>query len=221
MPGVARTLTECVALTGIAVPVLSPSTAPSWAARALDLTIVIAALALASVRPGQPSYRYASSLLTIPAIACWLATLHVQLLEAHTWSGAVVLLPIGFAARRQRLSSRALSSWLAYGPGIALMLLPSTAIAITQSGVTRPACLAAVAIATVVAGVRWRLQAPIELGAVTLTILALDAAWPLLSEEPKWLTAGIAGLVLLWLGATAERRLDGARDFLGRLLHLD
>jgi hypothetical protein len=55
-------------------------------------------------------------------------------------------------------------------------------------------------------GARARLQAPPVLGAVTLVVLGVDAVWPVATQLPRWATIGAAGL-LLWLGATAERRL--------------
>ena len=63
----------------------------------------------------------------------------------------------------------------------------------------------------VLAGARARLQAPLVLGAVTLIGLAGDAALPVAARLPRWAVIGGTGLLLLWLGATADRRLARLR----------
>ena len=42
-----------------------------------------------------------------------------------------------------------------------------------------------------------------------------------MSFEIRWATIGAAGLLLLWLGATAERRLGQLREFRQRLQGLE
>jgi hypothetical protein len=50
------------------------------------------------------------------------------------------------------------------------------------------------------------------LGGGTLLLLGLDAVGPLAAQLPRWVTIGAAGLLLLWLGTTAERRLARLRE---------
>jgi uncharacterized membrane protein AbrB (regulator of aidB expression) len=83
-------------------------------------------------------------------------------------------------------------------------------------GAARPLLLTAGALLVVLAGARARLQAPLVLGAVTLVALGVDAVWPVAAQLPRWATIGAAGL-LLWLGATAERRLARLRELRRRL----
>jgi hypothetical protein len=45
-----------------------------------------------------------------------------------------------------------------------------------------------------------------ELGAATLLVLGIDNLGPVVAQLPRWITLGVAGLLLLWLGTTAERR---------------
>lgn len=84
-------------------------------------------------------------------------------------------------------------------------------MAVDESGLTRPLLLSGAALLVLLAGARARLQAPLVLGAVTLLALAADAALPVAARLPRWATIGATGLLLLWLGATAERRLAGLR----------
>jgi hypothetical protein len=70
-------------------------------------------------------------------------------------------------------------------------------------------------------GARGRLQAPLVLGAVTLVGLAADTALPVAARLPRWASIGGAGLLLLWLGATAERRLARLRDLRRQLAGLE
>jgi hypothetical protein len=75
----------------------------------------------------------------------------------------------GLAARR---GPRPPGSWLAYGPGLALALLPSLVLAVDGHGLARPLLLSGGALAVLLAGARARLQAPLVLGAGTLVGLA-------------------------------------------------
>jgi hypothetical protein len=129
--------------------------------------------------------------------------------EAYTLPAAAVALAAGAALRRGRTRP---SSWLAFGPGLALALLPSLGLAIDRGGVARPLLLTGGALLVVLAGAGARLQAPLVLGAGTLVVLGLDAALPVAAQLPRWVTIGAAGLLLLWLGATAERRLARLRE---------
>jgi hypothetical protein len=49
------------------------------------------------------------------------------------------------------------------------------------------------------------------IGAVTLAFVGIDAVAPTAAELPRWIPLGAAGLLLLWFGATAERRLTQVR----------
>jgi uncharacterized membrane protein AbrB (regulator of aidB expression) len=91
-------------------------------------------------------------------------------------------------------------------------LLPSLAAAVGDDGTARPLLLTGAALLAVLAGARARLQAPLVLGGGTLLVLGLDAVGPVAAQLPRWVTIGAAGLLLLWLGATAERRLARLRE---------
>lgn len=62
-----------------------------------------------------------------------------------------------------------------------------------------------------VAGVVFRWQAPVVLGALALAIVAVAQLAPYAVGLPRWLTFGAVGLALLVLGARYEQRRRNAR----------
>jgi hypothetical protein len=166
--------------------------------------ICLGALALADHRLGYPS---GAALLA----ATWvqLGTAGVTVPEAYTAPAAAAALVLGLMRRR---TAGVESSWVAYGPGLALALLPSLAATLQLAErPVRTALLAAVALAVTLAGARGRLQAPLVAGAGTLAVLALYELGPAVllwvGGLPRWIPIAVVGTVLLTVGATYERRL--------------
>jgi hypothetical protein len=114
-----------------------------------------------------------------------------------------------------RGSGRGPGSWSAYGGGLVLVLVPSLFRALTDPGLVRPLLLGAVALAVLLIGVRHRLAAPLALGGGVLAADALVQLSPYLAAAyaavPRWVAIGAAGLALLALGVTYERRLRELR----------
>jgi hypothetical protein len=204
---------------------------PRWLAA--SLTVAVAPLAGAALGPGRRraprgtrrprvpgrrGYRWATAAAAAAAGWAWLAVAGVTLPEANLLPAAAIALAAGLTARR---GPEPPGSWPAYGPGLALALLPSLALAVGGHGLARPLLLGAGALAAVLAGARGRLQAPLVLGAVTLVVLAADAVLPVAARLPRWVSVGGTGLLLLWLGATAERRLARLRDLRRQLTELE
>jgi len=185
---------------------------------AVALTAAVPALLLAGVRrprlakprPTRDGYLWTGAATALAATWAWLSVADVTLLEAYTLPAAAVALAAGVSMRRERPHP---SSWLTVGPGLAVALLPSLGVAVGGAGgAARPLLLTGAALLVVLAGARARLQAPLVLGGVTLLVLGLDAVAPVAAQLPRWVTIGAAGLLLLWLGATAERRLARLRE---------
>jgi hypothetical protein len=205
---------------------------PRWLAASLTAAVPPLALASPGPRRSQPApqdagrprpllrhgYLWATAVVAMAAVWAWLAVAGVTLPEAYLLPAAAVALAAGVAARR---GPEPPGSWAAYGPGLALALVPSLALAVNGDGLARPLLLGAGALAAVLAGARGRLQAPLVLGAVTLVVLAADAALPVAARLPRWVSVGGTGLLLLWLGATAERRLARLRDLRRQLTELE
>ena len=72
--------------------------------------------------------------------------------------------------------------------------------------VVRLIIAAALSLAVVIAGAVWRLQAPLCLGAAALLALAVDQWGAEIVRMPRWITVGVAGVLLMWIGATFEAR---------------
>ncbi len=129
----------------------------------------------------------------------------VTVLEAYTLPLAVLALVVGAVALRSRPG---LTSWLALGPGLAAVLLPSLAAVLVgaEHHPLRRLLLGAAALTATLLGAARRWQAPVVLGGGTLALLALYElvrSWDLL---PRWIYLGAAGLALIGLAATYERR---------------
>lgn len=143
----------------------------------------------------------------------------VVLLEAYTLPTAGVALAAGVVALRTRPG---LNSWLALGPGLAAALLPGlvSVLFAPEPQPWRRLLLGAGALAVVLAGSARRWQAPVLLGGITLTLLALHElvrSWDLL---PRWIFLAVGGLALIGLAATYERRrrdLARLRSVVGRM----
>ncbi|WP_433529727.1 SCO7613 C-terminal domain-containing membrane protein [Micromonospora sp. CA-263727] len=140
-------------------------------------------------------------------LAVWLLLVSggVTVLEAYTVPLAALALSAGAVALRTRPG---LTSWLALGPGLAAALLPSLAAVLfgPDPQPWRRLLLGAAALAATLLGAVRRWQAPVVVGGATLTLLALHElvrSWDLL---PRWVFLAAAGLTLIGLAATYERR---------------
>ncbi|MBA3745631.1 hypothetical protein, partial [Sporichthya sp.] len=155
----------------------------------------------------------AGALLTL---ASWvrLVEANVEQPEAYTAGPAIALLVVGWFARRR---NQELSSWQAYGAGLSTGLVPSLAVTLGEDGLVRPLLLGGVALVVLLAGVRSRLQAPLVLGGAVLAVDALIQLGPVAAGLPRWVSIGGAGLVLLVLGTTFERRLRDLRRVAAKL----
>jgi hypothetical protein len=167
-------------------------------------------VALRADRRG-PAALVATALLT-GALWIRLALAAVQAPEPYTLPVAAAVLVLGMLRRRR---ARETGSWQAYGAGLALGLLPGLGAAFADTGWTRPLLLGLAALAATLAGARRRLQAPLLLGGAVLLCVALDELAPALARTltlvPRWVPPAAAGLLLVYLGATYERRLAEGR----------
>jgi len=179
---------------------------------AIVLTVAVMWLMVAGTHPARRRYLLAGAVVAVTAIWAWLAVLNVTVVEAYTLPAAVVALGAGVVAGR-RMSQ--LSSWTGLAPGLAIGLLPSLALVLAAGGLARPLAVTAASLLVLLAGARTRLQAPLVLGGGALLVVGLDALWPVAAQIPRWAAIGTVGVILLWLGATADHRLTQLRE-LGR-----
>ncbi|MGW7094868.1 SCO7613 C-terminal domain-containing membrane protein [Streptomyces sp. NPDC054874] len=192
----------------------------SFLALVLALCGVLAAGA--AVRPERrPVAGYLAAALFVLATWVRLAASEVSFPEAYTLPVTVPALVIGVLRRRRDPEA---SSWTAYGPGLAATLLPSMAVAWTDTDWLRPLLLGVAALVITLLGARYRLQALLLLGGAVLALDGLHELAPYVVQVagalPRWLPPALAGLLLLVVGATYEQRLREARrlrDALGRM----
>ncbi|MFG3111085.1 SCO7613 C-terminal domain-containing membrane protein [Streptomyces tendae] len=192
---------------------------PAMLALVLSLNGVVAAAT--ALRPERRAVVWAAAVLLLAAAWVRLAAWEVGTPEAYTLPVTGPALVVGYLRRRR---DTAVSSWTAYGPGLAATLMPSLLAAWDDQHWLRPLLLGVAALAVTLVGARLRLQAPLVLGAGVLALVALHELAPYLTQVvdalPRWVPPALAGLVLLVLGATYEHRLRDARrlrEALGRL----
>ncbi|MET9556019.1 hypothetical protein [Streptomyces sp. NPDC006645] len=193
---------------------------PETAALVLALCGVVAAGT--ALRPERrPVAGYLAAALFVLATWVRLYASDVATPEAYTLPVTVLALAVGVLRRR---GDPGASSWTAYGPGLAATLLPSLVAAWGDTHWLRPLALGVAALAVTLVGARLRLQALLVLGGAVLALDTLHELAPYVVQAvgalPRWLPPALAGLLLLALGATYERRLHDARrlrNSLGRM----
>ncbi|MFF9981402.1 SCO7613 C-terminal domain-containing membrane protein [Streptomyces erythrochromogenes] len=206
------------AVSGVLALVLSAGR-PGTLALVLALAGVVCAGA--AVRPERRVLGWAAGALFVAATWVRLAEAGVTAPEAYTLPVTVPALAVGFLRRRRDAQA---SSWTAYGPGLAATLVPSLLAAWGDAGWVRPLVLGAAALAVTLVGAHRRLQAPLLLGGAVLAAVAVHELAPYVVQVagalPRWVPPALAGLLLLAVGATYEKRLRDARRLraaIGRL----
>ncbi|MFG1810028.1 SCO7613 C-terminal domain-containing membrane protein [Streptomyces sp. NPDC049040] len=181
------------------------------------LSVALAAAGAAGAGLALRADRRTAGAIGAAALLAWsswvrLALAGVAAPEPYTVSMSLVLLVLGHLRRRR---DPGLGSWTAYGSGLASSLLPSLVAAWGDPHWLRPLLLGLTALALTLLGARLRLRAPLALGG---TVLAADAFHELapavaqsIGQLPRWAPVAAAGILLLYLGATYERRLRAAR----------
>ncbi|MFJ2515325.1 SCO7613 C-terminal domain-containing membrane protein [Streptomyces griseoviridis] len=195
--------------------------APDPASLSLVLGLCGVIAAGTAARAGRRFVGVPATGLFVLAVWVRLAAWGVAAPEAYTLPVSVPALLVG-AVRRRR--DPLLSSWTAYGPGLAFTLVPSLVTAWAEPYATRPLLLGAAALLVTLLGARHRLQAPLVFGGAVLVLVALHELGPYLAQLagvlPRWVPPALAGVLLLAVGATYERRIRDVRrvrEVLGRM----
>ena len=136
--------------------------------------------------------------------------------EPYTVPAAAVLLAAGWHRSRARPQ---VSSWITYGPGLAVLMLPILAAVWLLPGWARPLALGVAAAGIALTGARTRLLAPLLLGGAVVILDAghelAPAAGQLAGLLPRWVPIAVIGVALLAVGATYEARLARPRQAAG------
>ncbi|PNW09253.1 hypothetical protein C1632_09285 [Microbacterium testaceum] len=207
--------------------------------QALAIAAPAVAVALTATRlsaTGEGPLRLVVTLVAVLAVGLWwrdaavrwaaiglsavLALLAIVLgsadpVEAATAPLAAALLVHGIRTLRQR---PALRTWPALGIGLALLLVPSLLFDFSSgNALWRVLALGVIALATLLVGARFRWQAPVLLGGIVLIVHAVAQLWPWITSLYEsasglwWLWLGIAGVLLIVIAATYERRIREVR----------
>ena len=132
--------------------------------------------------------------------------------EAYTVSASCVLLGVGWVRRRRQAG---VGSYEAYGAGLAVTLGPSLIAAWGDPGWERPLLLGLGALAVTLLGAHHRLRAPLLMGGAVLLADAVHELAPTVVQSlgllPRWVPVALVGALLVYVGATYERRLVNAR----------
>ncbi|GAB1646248.1 SCO7613 C-terminal domain-containing membrane protein [Krasilnikovia sp. MM14-A1259] len=128
----------------------------------------------------------------------------VSIVEAYTLPAAAVAVLAGWLARR---GLPGLSSWSAYAVALGAALLPTLAVVLTGDGQqVRRLLLGLGALGVVLVGAKARLQAPVVTGGIVLGLVAMHEAALVWDLVPRWIPLAAAGLLLVGLAMTLERR---------------
>jgi hypothetical protein len=131
----------------------------------------------------------------------------VETPEAYTLPAAVGLLLVAVPQLRAGRES-----WAAEGAAAAVALVPSALVVVAEPTALRLVLVVAGAVVLTVVGTLAHRQAPFVLGAGALLFVVVGRLAPYAPLLPRWMTLATAGLVLLVLGATYERRRQQARE---------
>ncbi len=170
------------------------------------LIIASAPLVAYGMQPQRRDALLVAGALTVIANTAFVIGAGAATLEWFTLPPAAVMLAIGLLRWRDQ------PSWVYLGPGLLLGLVPSALVASSNHDFLRITFVVAAAVAVIVLGTRFSLQAPFVIGA---TVLAKIGLWQFLEVAPlipRWITLGAAGAILLAVGATYERRLQNAKQ---------
>ena len=82
----------------------------------------------------------------------------------------------------------------------------SLVTSLDDTDLTRPLLLALAALGVLLLGARTGLQAPLAVGGGVLAVDALQLLAPYAAALPRWMSLGVAGVLLVVVGATYEQR---------------
>jgi hypothetical protein len=138
-------------------------------------------------------------------LASWvrLYGLDVEVVEAYTLPGAVALCVAGVV---WLLRTPGATSWQALAAPLGLGVGPSLAVALEAPTSLRALLVGVAGSVLLGAALRLRWGAPLLVGGVTVALLALVNIAPYAAGLPRWVLFGGAGVALLALGVTWDRR---------------
>ena len=180
---------------------------------------VVGARALWPGLPAAPRLAHVAAAIGLEVVAWWiLLGISARPIDLYTLPAAGALLVIGWLARRNRPE---LLSWVAYGPALLAGFLPSSVPLLgPDASVARRLAVGGAALAVLIVGAVTRLQAPTVIGGAAVAVVALHELVLLWQRIPSWMPLSVAGLLVLALAITYERRrrdMGRLRSYVGRM----
>jgi hypothetical protein len=163
----------------------------------------VAGVLVSLVSPDRRRVAWAGGVLLVLATWVRLFALDIEVVEAYTLPGAVALLVVGLLWMRRTPSA---TSWEALGAALGLGVGASLLVALQEPTSWRALAVGVVGLLLVGVGVRLTWGAPLLVGGVTVALLALVNIAPYAAGLPRWVLFGGAGVALLLLGVTWDRR---------------
>ncbi|WP_020520203.1 SCO7613 C-terminal domain-containing membrane protein [Catelliglobosispora koreensis] len=167
-----------------------------------------AVLGMSATRPGRSAQQRRMLFWAAGGsmIAAWWlllrqAAIDLNYIELYTVPFALLALGVGLIELKQRPQ---LGSWAAYGPALISGFGPTIVVSLaTEPPPERVIGLLIAGVLVLIWGSKRQQRAPVTIGAIVTTITAFHA---LTLVGTTWLAVGIAGVVLVILGASSERR---------------
>jgi len=180
------------------------ATGPGSLAPTVALTLLgVGAVAVSLLSPDRRWAAWLGSALLVVASWVRLVGLDVDVVEAYTLPGSLALLVFGLAWMRRNPGA---SSWQGLGAPLTLGVGPSLLVALQEPTSVRALLVGLAGLALVGVGVRLRWGAPMLVGGAAVGMLAVANIAPYAAALPRWVLFGTAGVSLLVLGVTWERR---------------
>jgi hypothetical protein len=201
-------------LSGIAAGLTSGSVG-AWGQVGIQLGVVGVAAGCYAVVAGR---RWVGAVAVADLVlASWIAVggAGVQTPEAYSLPAALGLLVLALP----RLRAGA-TSWAGEGATVGVALVPSALTVVAEPTALRLVLVVVAAVLLTVGGTLRHRQAPFLIGAGVLLLVTVGRLGPYAPLLPRWLTLGAAGLVLLVVGATYERRRQQAREAVARVAEM-
>jgi hypothetical protein len=128
----------------------------------------------------------------------------VGLVDAYTVPFAAYAYAVGIVVRRRRPAT---GSWIAFGPALLAGFLPSLALALgPDPSVVRRLAVGGAAVVAVLVGARFRLRAQVVVAGAVAIVLALRELVLAWQHLPAWIPLTGAGLLVIAVASTYERR---------------
>jgi hypothetical protein len=175
------------------------SAGADWAGWALIVTGVLTLVYGGAA--GLVALGYLGSLIVSAGVDVLLSARDVGPVEAYSLPLAALLAAVGLWHWSR---DRSLPTVVTMGPTLGVALMPTLLRAVADGDEVRLSVVTLVAIAVLLVGLLRRWKGPVTSGAVVLIVVAITQGGPLIAQLDYFVTAGVAGVLLLAVGVMWE-----------------